>query len=224
MGILAKLFAKKEAQHISPSRKDDEQQQAAPAPEAPVMSVRLDEERRETWSNAFRAALWEIMGTLGIFSDADMEDMCQLATENGLEDQRYYQIIFARYFQDREWMWPTWEEWKKRFASENLWPKNWGTGDEHWENIERFNMLMKHINYKAKNEDSRQRLKKNGISAATVVVMGNEADKLWVERCLAESPEELPPYFPGDCSRLRPIVDSYKKNYVAKPGELVIEL
>lgn len=224
MGLLAKLFGKKEDLHISPSRKDDVQPQAAPAPEAPVMSVRLDDERRETWNNAFRAALWEIMGTLGIFSDADMEDMYQLATENGLEDQRYYQTVFTRYFQDREWVWPAWEEWRKKFAAENLWPKNWGSGDVPWKDFDRFCMLMKHIDYMAKCEDSRQRIKKNGISAATVTAMGNEADKLWVERCHEESPDALPPYFPGDSSRLRPIIDSYKKDYTPKPGELVVRL
>ena len=224
MGILAKLFLKKGAQPPSPSGKHDMQPQIANAPEDAVMSVRLDDERRDTWNKSFRRALWEVMSTLGIFSEAELEDMYELSTENSLEDQRYYQTIFARYFQDREWEWPAWEEWKKKFAAENLWPKNWGNSDVHWENIDRFRMLMKHINYRAKNEDSRQRLKKSGVSAATVVVMGNEADKLWVERCLAESPNVLPPYFPGDCSRLRPIVDLYRKNYVAKPGELVIEL
>lgn len=77
---------------------------------------------------AYHEVFLKEMTTIEALSEKDIKEIYDFIFngEGGfLNQSRYHQIIFDRYFKDKEWTWPEYEKWDKTFASLNDYPINW---------------------------------------------------------------------------------------------------
>jgi hypothetical protein len=157
--------------------------------------------------SAYSEVFLKEMATIKTFSREDiiaMHDFISDSEDGFLNQGRYHNIIFERYFKDRKWIWPEHEKWKRIFLNLNEWPTAW----ERWNrndlivdkhSFSLYKILMRTIYHRAICFHNFKRQNEIGITKRNLILVFKE-DKKFTDMALAENSNALTPLFPWDLS------------------------
>lgn len=155
---------------------------------------------------AYRRVFYDTMPTVSPFTKAEVDAIYALISQSdgGHLGKVWIKDVYARFFAEKEWVWPEYEHWLAVFAEAQA-PYKKRTEKK------RFELLFLTMEHRAKSlMDAEDRRRLGFLKVKTEYVL--EWEKPFVKKALKDNPEALHPMFPGSLAFCVVVDENYEES------------